>query len=70
MDYAKLDSPLITEEQLEMEISNKLICPVTKCDLYHKEKPIFGYPIHVEKDGHGRLWPVVINEIYSKEGLD
>lgn len=61
------------QENLRIEVANKLVCPITKLSVFdteNKKPTVFGYPIKIEKDRFGRLWPTPVIEIISKEGIE
>jgi len=58
-----------SSQRMRFEIRNKLICPVTKNDVFSEPMPIFGYPIFIETDQFDRIWPTPVIEIISQEGL-
>ena len=57
------------ERAKKIEISNKLICPITKVEYAEANKVQFGYPILVNVDKFGRLHTTPVIEIISQEGL-
>lgn len=54
-------------EETMKELSGKLVCSVTKVNVFHESKPILGYPIDLKKDKFERLWPNPIIELLSYE---
>ena len=58
------------ERAKKIEISNKLICPITKVEYAEANKVQFGYPILVNVDKFGRLHTTPVIEIISQEGLN
>ena len=58
-----------TPKQIRKEICDKLVCSVTKVDVFDDSKPVLGYPIDIEKDVYGRLWPIPIMEILSYDAF-
>ena len=58
-----------TPKQIRKEVRDKLVCSVTKVDVFDDSKPVLGYPIDIEKDAYGRLWPIPIMEILSYDAF-
>ena len=58
-----------TPKQIRKEVRDKLVCSVTKVDVFDDSKPVLGYPIDIEKDVYGRLWPIPIMEILSYDAF-
>ena len=56
-------------KQIRKEVRDKLVCSVTKVDVFDDSKPVLGYPIDIEKDVYGRLWPIPIMEILSYDAF-
>ena len=68
--YNKITTVNQSQKELEKEIGNKLVCSVSKVDIFDESsKPIFGYPIDLEKDKFGRYWPTPLTEILSYDAF-
>lgn len=59
----------IEERNLKFEIANKLVCPITKKEVYEQEPTKYGYPMMVTVDKFGRLQVAPVIEIISSEGV-
>ena len=58
-----------TPKQIRNQVRDKLVCSVTKVDVFDDSKPVLGYPIDIKKDAYGRLWPIPIMEILSYDAF-
>lgn len=56
-----------TDAEFREEIGKKLICAMTKIDIFDPSQPVLGYFIYPQKDMFGRLWPSCSLEMFSDQ---
>ncbi len=69
ISYKDCVNPNPNLSSIEKEVRSKLICSVSKADIFDSSEPILGYPIDLEKDQFGRFWPTTLTEILSYDSF-
>jgi hypothetical protein len=60
----------IEERAIRFEIANKLVCPITKQEIFDKEPMKFGFPMAINLDKFDRVQVQPVIEVISDRGVD